>query len=112
MKRYDLDGDGNIDFASPAKWLKWSNPVKGPVINLEANSNKKGRGISKNGTLIDIAKGSRPQHFSIANRICKISQTGSPDGWTWHHLLSKYKMVLVDRVAHAKHGHNGGKHFW
>ncbi|MFN7221511.1 MAG: HNH endonuclease, partial [Burkholderiales bacterium] len=32
----------------------------------------------------------------------------SPQNHTCHHLLDKYKMVLVDYEVHRKFGHNGG----
>ena len=51
-------------------------------------------------------------NFAIANRIKQFTCRGSPDGWTWHHLTTKYHMVLVDRAVHQKHGHNGGVFIW
>jgi hypothetical protein len=63
--------------------------------------------------LIPIAKASRAQHFWLANTIMGNDHgNSSPPNWTWHHLPKPYKMVLVDRDVHRKHGHNGGKLLW
>lgn len=109
---YMRDGKGAIDFKSPTKKKKWKNPVDSKIVDLEKGSSKKGYGITQGNKLAHIQSASRAVHFSIANRITKQDGSGSPDGWTWHHLVSPYKMVLVDRQVHRKHGHNGGKLLW
>ncbi|MCU0497720.1 MAG: DUF4157 domain-containing protein [Anaerolineae bacterium] len=110
---YKRDGKGNIDFAKPLKFKAWSNPIKSSsVVELSTGSKSKAYGIMKNGTKVKLAGASRAQHFAIANRIKKIDGSGSPAGWTWHHLTPTYKMHLVDRVVHQKHGHNGGFLLW
>lgn len=111
---YKRDGVGSIDFGTTTKHKTWTNPMSGGVeVQLNQGSGNVSHGITLNGTKIKIVGASRGQHFSIANRIAKNGQGNkSPPNWTWHHLTSHYKMVLVDRVVHAKHGHNGGVHVW
>jgi hypothetical protein len=114
---YYRNGKGSFDFASRPtvyKGGRWVNPVKGgSEVNLEQGSTKKGYGITSGKKLADLGKASRAVHFSIANRIKKNGAgSGSPDNWTWHHLPKKYRMVLVDRQVHRKHGHNGGFFLW
>lgn len=120
---YMRDGNGNINFASPVTfppYISWSNPVKAnSEVDLENGSIKRGYGILKNGKYVKISDASRSQHFSIANRVAEAqgktysSVAGSsPSGYTWHHLIDRYKMVLVDRKTHQQFGHNGGYYFW
>lgn len=120
---YMRDSNGNINFSSPHPPVAsgtWNNPVKvSSTVDLEEGSPKKNFGVLKNGKCVNISDASRSQHFSIANRVAeKKGQTyspvagNSPDGYTWHHLLDKYKMVLVDRKTHQQFGHNGGYYFW
>ena len=67
-----------------------------------------------------ITKSNRQQHFALADHIygqrhgCAASEiTKKRKGkYTWHHLPTKYHMVLVDMTVHAKHGHNGGVYLW
>jgi hypothetical protein len=115
--QYTLDHVGNIDFsATPPphpKKTKWTNPIFGVAYELTKDSKIAGYGITLNGTKVKIAGASRGQHFSIANRIAQNGcGSNSPPDQTWHHLVTKYKMVLVDRMVHSMHGHNGGFYFW
>lgn len=118
---YMRDSDGNIDFDQIYRYTIFNkSPVEpNSMVDLEEGSNnKKGFGVLLNGNIVHIPNASRSQHFSIANRIAKkhgqISGEGghSPEGLTWHHLIDKYKMVLVNRIVHQKFGHNGGYYFW
>ena len=114
---YNRNALGTFDFAKRPmvyKGGRWENPVKsGSKVDLEQGAKKKGYGITSGKNLAEISKASRGVHFSIANRIMKNGAgQSSPDGWTWHHLPEEYKMVLVDRQVHRKHGHNGGKFLW
>jgi hypothetical protein len=63
--------------------------------------------------VVSLRNSTRAQHFRVANRI-RFGTTSdrSPDGYTWHHKLANGMMVLVDRMVHKKHGHNGGKLLW
>ncbi len=60
-------------------------------------------------------KANRDQHFALADTLyylshgTKINRAGT---WTWHHLETKYQMVLVNMLVHSKHGHNGGVYLW
>jgi hypothetical protein len=110
---YKRDGKGNIDFTKALKYKTWRKPVEpSSRVELSTGSKSKTYGIMKNGTKIKIGKASRSQHFAVANRIKKYDGSGSPAKWTWHHLSKQYEMILVDRVVHAKHGHNGGFLLW
>lgn len=115
---YTRDGVGNVDFKSPKSQTAWSNPVPEAAVDLSESSKKKEYGMMLSGNFVHIPSASREQHFSIANRVAKKKgQTfgdggASPANYTWHHLLDKYKMVLVDRTVHQKFGHNGGFYFW
>ena len=114
---YSRNALGSFDFAKRPmvyKGGRWENPVKsGSKVDLEQGAKQKGYGVTSGKKLAKISKASRGVHFSIANRIMKNGAgQNSPDGWTWHHLPEEYKMVLVDRQVHRKHGHNGGKFLW
>lgn len=121
---YTRDADGNIDFSKPTPNPPlpgtWTNPVKSNSdVDLEKGGQKSGFGKMKNGNYVKISDASRSQHFSIANRVAEEEgktyssvARNSPDGFTWHHLIDKYKMVLVDRKTHNQFGHNGGFYFW
>lgn len=111
---YKLDNLGSIDFGKVNKQKVWKNPMKpGSEVQLNKGSGKANYGITLSGTKIKIPGASRGQHFSMANRIMKNGfGNSSPPDWTWHHLTTYYKMVLVDRTVHAKHGHNGGVYVW
>lgn len=110
---YTTDAKGGIDFTSPTTQTAWSNPVDGStLVDLSQDVKGSDYGMMKSGKLVDIRKASRPQHFSIANRIKGYDESGSPDGWTWHHLFNYPNMVLVDREVHQKYGHNGGVFLW
>ena len=117
---YERDQDGNIDFNNI---YQCDNFIMSPVfpnslVNLEEGAKIKEYGVLLNGNMVHIPSASRSQHFSIANRVAKNHRQtagnggNSPDGLTWHHLIDKYKMVLVDRTVHQKFGHNGGYYFW
>ncbi len=110
---YRLDGDGNINYSKVKKASKWKNPEDAKtLVDLEKGAKKKGHGLMRSGKVVKIVDASRGQHFSIANRIMKYDFDGSPDDWTWHHMSERFKMVLVDRRVHQKHGHNGGVYIW
>lgn len=107
---YKTDGVGNIDFKKPFQH-KIGNAYPGldPVENgSEVDITDAGSSDTKN----------RYQHFKRANDLAKAAQKthgdngSSPDGFTWHHLTEKYKMHLVKREVHRKHGHNGGVYLW
>jgi hypothetical protein len=113
---YTRDGQGCINFRHNSKSTPktmWKNPVEvTSEVQLNKGSSTAGFGLGTKG-LIPLANASRAQHFCIANRMVKNGAgSGSPPGYTWHHLPAKYKMVLVDRNVHGKHGHNGGKLLW
>lgn len=119
--RYERDINGNIDFSKIFKCKndQFQSPViPNSLVDLEEGTDQDEYGVLLNGNKVHIPDASRSQHFSIANRIAKkhgrISGDGgcSPDGLTWHHLVDKYKMVLVNRTVHQKFGHNGGYYFW
>ncbi|EJL89755.1 hypothetical protein PMI16_01947 [Herbaspirillum sp. CF444] len=114
---YMRNAKGSFDFKKPenTKSRVWANPVSGQAVDLQQDVNKKKNpkhGLTQGGHLAHLPTASRATHFSIANRIKGYPGNGSPDGWTWHHLPEQYKMVLVDRGVHKKHGHNGGKYLW
>ena len=111
---YTRDTNGAIDFAAVTSYTTWKNPVQsGSGVDLSEGCSSSDYGITLSGTKVKIAGARRGTHFSIANRIMANSAgSSSPTGWTWHHLPAKYKMVLVDRKVHQKHGHNGGVYLW
>jgi len=83
-----------------------SDPADGTKLNL----------ILPGGIVPTLKNSSRSQHFKVANREAgTVGQHGSgssPANYTWHHKLAPGRMVLVDRMVHSKHGHNGGVHLW
>jgi hypothetical protein len=111
---YTRDGVGSIDFAGPTSYTPggWVNPEQGGTVDLTQGGTAT-HGLTSGGNLVQLAGGSRKQHFSVANRIVGNGYGQySPPGLTWHHQLNEYDMVLVDRTAHQKHGHNGGNLYW
>jgi hypothetical protein len=109
---YKTDNKGCIDFSTTyGVPTAWSDPVD-PGTEVE---------LSKAGKAINTKD--RAQHFAIGDHLLAKTKFG-PGGkasqitnyrkskWTWHHLKDPYKMVLVDMLVHAKHGHNGGVHIW
>jgi len=110
---YTRNGNGYFNFAAPTQKTMWTNPIYGDAVDMNAGCKIAGYGIMKdNKTKVKLQTATRAQHFSIANRIAKIAGSGSPDNYTWHHLITKYQMVLVDRKVHQQHGHNGGIFLW
>jgi hypothetical protein len=109
---YDRNSKGCFDFSRPLRRSAWSNPVEGHWCNLQNSCNTAGKGLMPSGGSIPLAKGSRSQHFAIANHLNMMSGSASPTNLTWHHLQRPYEVVLVDRMVHSKHGHNGGKLLW
>ena len=110
---YMRDGVGTIDFGKLHQGTGGQSPIYGGVVDLETGAMKPGYGITLNGTKIRLPGASRGNHFSVANRIVNNGfGQSSPTDKTWHHLVTPYKMVLVDRVVHAKHNHNGGNLLW
>lgn len=114
---YTRNGKGTFAFDVKPKLYKggkWADPVKhSSWVDLAHGSKDKSCGITAGGRKVKLVSASRGVHFGIANRIKKYDDgNNSPDGWTWHHLPEPYKMVLVDRQVHRKHGHNGGKFLW
>lgn len=120
---YMRDASGNINFEEKPKPVPatgyWFNPVQAnSKVNLCEDTRTTDRGQLPSGKIVKLSDASRAQHFAIANQIAaKHGQTygvgnSSPTGWTWHHLLEKYKMVLVNRTVHQKFGHNGSFYFW
>ena len=111
---YTRNENGYFEFNKPTQQTKWKNPVNNrSIVNMQVGCKKLGWGIMKDEkTTVKLQTATRDQHFSIANRIAGIAGSGSPDNYTWHHLETKYEMVLVDRMVHSKHGHNGGIFLW
>ncbi|MES2557497.1 MAG: DUF4157 domain-containing protein [Bacteroidota bacterium] len=75
----------------------------------------RGKAVRMNRAGDAFDKADRDQHFAIADMLYYIahgSKPGRVGTWTWHHLATKYEMVLVNMEVHAKHGHNGGVHIW
>lgn len=109
---YKTDDKGCIDFSTThGVPTAWSDPVA-PGTEVE---------LSKAGKTINTKD--RAQHFAIGDHLLAKAKFGSggkasqitnyrKSKWTWHHLKDPYKMVLVDMLVHAKHGHNGGVHIW
>ncbi len=109
---YKTDDKGCIDFSTThGVPTAWSDPVD-PGTEVE---------LSKAGKTINTKD--RAQHFAIGDHLLAKTKYGSSgkasqitnyrkSKWTWHHLKDPYKMVLVDMLVHAKHGHNGGVHIW
>lgn len=109
---YKTDDKGCIDFSTTHGLpTAWSDPVD-PGTEVE---------LSKAGKTINTKD--RTQHFAIGDHLLAKAKFGSggkasqitnyrKSKWTWHHLKDPYKMVLVDMLVHAKHGHNGGVHIW
>lgn len=109
---YKTDDKGCIDFSTThGVPTAWSDPVD-PGTEVE---------LSKAGKTINTKD--RAQHFAIGDHLLAKAKFGSggkasqitnyrKSKWTWHHLKDPYKMVLVDMLVHAKHGHNGGVHIW
>jgi hypothetical protein len=109
---YKTDDKGCIDFSTThGVPTAWSDPVD-PGTEVE---------LSKAGKAINTKD--RAQHFAIGDHLLAKAKFGSggkasqitnyrKSKWTWHHLKDPYKMVLVDMLVHAKHGHNGGVHIW
>ncbi len=124
---YYRDGYGSIDFTKNPKSIvanynkaegakiksasiQWVNPQdSSSEIQLSNDLKDKTKGVMPSGTKVTLRTATRPQHFAIADMLFPNSRTGT---WTWHHLTSKYKMVLVDMTVHAKQGHNGGVYIW
>lgn len=107
---YKTDDKGCIDFENThGNPTQWSNPVEpNSEVDLR-NSNQQ------------IDTKNRAQHFAIGDFLLAKRRNKSKASditnhrkstWTWHHLKDPYKMVLVDMLVHAKHGHNGGVHIW
>lgn len=105
--QYTTGSKGDIDFKYPT--MGNYNPVlSGSEVDLKAFGNQ-------------IDKKNRQQHFAIADKLYAIKNgkgkasttTNMRKGnYTWHHMETPCKMVLVDMEAHAKHGHNGGVYLW
>jgi hypothetical protein len=110
---YTRDAKGSIDFGTPTAQTAWSNPMTGAVVDLTSGSSSPTKGLLQNGNEVGLKKANRNQHFDIANRIVGNGLAGvSPPGRTWHHLLTRFDMILVDRTVHREHGHNGGVLIW
>lgn len=110
---YTRNNDGYFSFGAPSASTTWTDPRSGGSVDLEAGCATAGYGVMKNNkTVVRLANASRSQHFSIANRITGRAGSGSPAGYTWHHLDTEYLMILVDRTVHRKYGHNGGVFLW
>ncbi len=119
--------DANIDFNQPlatqAGGVHAQDPIAntfGPHQNVNildpVNPNFLFQTNFQNGQPVPVvsAKTGRDHHFAAGNRAVGRRDWGraSPPNWTWHHLLPRGRMSLVDRQMHAKHGHNGGMLFW
>ncbi|HEY0893926.1 MAG TPA: HNH endonuclease [Cellvibrio sp.] len=55
---------------------------------------------------------SRPQHFSLGDKLINKSADYRAGTWTWHHKIDPYKMELVDMHAHGGFYHYGGFSQW
>ncbi|MBE0370304.1 HNH endonuclease [Pseudoalteromonas aurantia] len=121
---YFRDGGGNIDFQTP---LNNHGSKDDDKSSMKASKHTALDTFTKGGALVDLGTvydtKNRTEHFKRANTICNnkgIKVNGglfpiagvSPDNWTWHHLSAKYRMILVNREAHRRFGHNGGVHIW
>ncbi len=111
---YVRDAVGNIDFSDPQPgYTLWNDPVISNPVDLNEDSTDPNYGKMLNNNYVKIAGASRSQHFSIGNRVArKHAQPENGGGRTWHHLVDRFQMVLVDTRVHSKYGHNGGFHFW
>jgi hypothetical protein len=107
---YYRDGGGNIDFSNPYKDKDFSSPhnVGNSFIGPYKVDLKQ----------VDSTK-NRTEHFLKANKMVNAkfgagyeNKGVSPPNYTWHHLSKAYEMVLIDRTAHKRFGHNGGVHIW
>lgn len=122
--KYERKNGGYIDFGAPD-----SITTPSPYAPVRSNDNtdisdpsdgNKLNALVKTGattaTVPTLKNSTRAQHFKVANLVAGTNgehgASSSPANMTWHHKLSKGKMVLIDRTVHQKHGHNGGKHIW
>jgi len=113
--QFDYDSSGNIDDFSNNRATQTpvgADPVDaGSHVNLDEGTGS-GQGEMRSGKDVDIASGTRSQHFSIADRLVDGTPDDRKGTYTWHHLTPEYEMVLVDMGVHAAFGHKGGKSFW
>lgn len=111
---YKTGDKGDIDFKFP-----WQGKINSDTV-LEDSEVDLLKYINKtiNKT---IDKTNRTQHFAYADKLYATKNRKDNASWatnfrkgqyTWHHLKTPYKMVLVDMTVHAKHGHNGGVYLW
>jgi hypothetical protein len=111
--RYLTDHNANIDFQHPNAKVKWKNPVlPASDVDLDKGCATPGYGFMNYQKKVKLVGAHREQHNAIANRLKPNLKALEATSYTWHHLSKEYKMVLVDYVAHYKHGHNGGFLFW
>lgn len=55
----------------------------------------------------------RPKHFAIADRMVGQANGSYREGkYTWHHMITPYKMQLVDMYSHGGFFHYGGMANW
>lgn len=108
---YFRDGGGNIDFGNAQYGTTSANhPTVGRSF-IGPYQVKLGKVTSTK---------NRTEHFLKANKIVNAkyhhahfpNRGVSPDGYTWHHLSSRYDMILINREAHKRFGHNGGVYLW
>lgn len=107
---YKTGDKGDIDFKFP-----WQGKINSDTV-LEDSEVDLLKYIN-----IKIDKTNRTQHFACADKLYATIKGNQKASWatnfrkgryTWHHLKTPYKMVLVDMTVHAKHGHNGGVYLW
>ena len=106
------------------KWFRFDKNDK--KINSFANNitTKSPAGSSPVSVTIDLANSdevknkseipnmSRPQHFSMGDKLIGKKGDDRAGTWTWHHKIDPYKMELVDMHAHGGFYHYGGFSQW
>ncbi len=116
---YNLGLNNNINFALNLG-VGGDNPiVAGTQVDLTAGCAVPNHGVTLSGLVVPLspaAGGTRPRHFSIADRIDPAARAMRPNRYTWHHLDAPYHMVLIDSNVHNPgYGgffHWGGMAFW
>lgn len=86
------------------------NPVRNKKVDLSTISF--GCGKSLGGETVDIQSGTRQQHYSIGDKILGINPDFRSGKYTWHHLVDKYYMDLIDMDVHKRFHHTGGFNAW
>jgi len=114
---YTNGPNNNINFAANVAPGNYDPIDYTSHVDLETGCAVPKHGITLSGNVVKLApNGSRPQHFSIADRLNPAAAAKRPGTWTWHHLDNEYKMILVDSAVHnpgfGGFWHWGGMAFW